>query len=180
MIWLETLIELKFLNSSFSSFSLIEIRQTILCRAIRADGVSINSILPPLLHSQSDDMETRGFDPHPLPLTPHPSPLTPHPSPLTKIVPLNPIKVNHWNTANLPTRADSHPRVVNFFQTKGSPHISRPGLLARGIRNEICTGKPFLLIYKKTFDIQRILQSTWRSFDVPGNPFIIHNPSIYK
>ena len=44
---LETLIELKFFNSSFSSFNIIESRQIILYQAIRANSISSNSILPP-------------------------------------------------------------------------------------------------------------------------------------
>ena len=32
---------------AFRGFSLIEVRQTVLCRAIRADSISINSSLPP-------------------------------------------------------------------------------------------------------------------------------------
>ena len=57
MIWSETLIALKFLNSSCSSSNcairafracrLIGIRQTVLCRAIRGDSISVNSALPP-------------------------------------------------------------------------------------------------------------------------------------
>ena len=46
MIRLETLIELKLLNSSFS---LIEIRQAVPCRAIRGNGISVSSTLPPFL-----------------------------------------------------------------------------------------------------------------------------------
>ena len=46
LIRLETLNELKFLNSSLSSFSSIEIRQTVPCRAIRGSSISVNSILP--------------------------------------------------------------------------------------------------------------------------------------
>ena len=49
MIRLETLIELKFLNSSFSSCSPIEMRQTARCRAIRGNSISVNSTLPPPL-----------------------------------------------------------------------------------------------------------------------------------
>ena len=50
MIRLETLIELKSLNSSFSSFFLlIEIRQTVPYRAIRGNSISVNSTLPPLI-----------------------------------------------------------------------------------------------------------------------------------
>ena len=57
MIRLQTLVELKFLNSSFSSsnfsirairaYHLIETRQTVPCRAIRGDGISVSSSLPP-------------------------------------------------------------------------------------------------------------------------------------
>ena len=57
MIWLEALIELKFINSirsssnlsirAFRSYPLIEIRQAVLCRAIRGDSISVNS-KPPL------------------------------------------------------------------------------------------------------------------------------------
>ena len=56
-IRLETLIELKFLDSSFSSsnssirlvraYPLIDIRQSAPGRAIRADSISVNSTLPP-------------------------------------------------------------------------------------------------------------------------------------
>ena len=42
------LFELKFLNSSFRACPPIEIKQTILCRAIRADSISVISTLPPL------------------------------------------------------------------------------------------------------------------------------------
>ena len=58
---MEALIELKFLNSSLSSSSivflssrafraypLIEIRQTVPCRAIRGNNIPVNSTLPPL------------------------------------------------------------------------------------------------------------------------------------
>ena len=45
MIWLETLIELKF--RAFRDYPLIEIRQTILYRAIRGNSISVNSTLPP-------------------------------------------------------------------------------------------------------------------------------------
>ena len=61
MMRLETLIELKFHNSSFSSsnFSirafracpLIKIRQTVPCRAIRGNSISVNSTLPPLYNN---------------------------------------------------------------------------------------------------------------------------------
>ena len=61
-IRLETLLELKFLDSSFSSsnisirafraYYLVEIRQTILCRAFRGNSISVNSILPPSLGDQ--------------------------------------------------------------------------------------------------------------------------------
>ena len=47
MIQLETLIELKFFNLTFQAYPLIELRQTILYRAIRADSISINSTLSP-------------------------------------------------------------------------------------------------------------------------------------
>ena len=47
MTRLEALTEFKLVNSSFSSFSLVDIEQTILCRAIRADGISVNGTLPP-------------------------------------------------------------------------------------------------------------------------------------
>ena len=55
---LETLIDLKFLNSSFSNsnfsirafraYPLIEIRQTVPCRAIRGSNISVSTALPPL------------------------------------------------------------------------------------------------------------------------------------
>ena len=58
VIWLETLIELKLFNSSFSSskywiqafraYPLSEIRQTVPCRAIRGSSISVSSSL---LHS---------------------------------------------------------------------------------------------------------------------------------
>ena len=48
MMRLETLIELKCLNSSCSSLSSIEIEQTVPCRAIRGNSISVNSTLPPL------------------------------------------------------------------------------------------------------------------------------------
>ena len=48
MIRLETLIGLKFLDSSFSSF-LIETRQAILYRAIRANSISVSSNYSPRL-----------------------------------------------------------------------------------------------------------------------------------
>ena len=41
----ETLIELEFLDSSFSSYPVIEIRQTAPCRAIRGNSISVNSTL---------------------------------------------------------------------------------------------------------------------------------------
>ena len=44
---LETLVEVKFLNSSCSSLPSFEIRQTVPCRAIRGNGISVNSTLPP-------------------------------------------------------------------------------------------------------------------------------------
>ena len=48
MIWLETLIELNCLsNRSCRAYPLIEIKQTVPCRAIRGDGISVNSTLPP-------------------------------------------------------------------------------------------------------------------------------------
>ena len=57
MIRLGTLIELKFLNSSFSSSNLstrafracplVEIGRTVPCRAIRGNSISVNSTLPP-------------------------------------------------------------------------------------------------------------------------------------
>ena len=57
MIRLETLIELRFLNSNFSSskfsirafraYPLIEIRQTVPCRAIQGNIISVSSTLPP-------------------------------------------------------------------------------------------------------------------------------------
>ena len=57
MMRLETLVELKFLNSSFSSsnfsirafraYPLVEIEQTVPCRAIRGNSLSVNSTLPP-------------------------------------------------------------------------------------------------------------------------------------
>ena len=56
MIQLETLVELKSLNSSCSSnlsvrvvrvYPLIEIWQAVPCRAIRANCISVNSTLPP-------------------------------------------------------------------------------------------------------------------------------------
>ena len=52
MIRLETLIELK---PQFENFELvlIEIRQTVPCRAIRGDSISVNSALPPLLKGTS-------------------------------------------------------------------------------------------------------------------------------
>ena len=50
-------VELEFLSSSFSSsnfsirafraYPLVEIRQTVPCRAIRGDGISVKSTLPP-------------------------------------------------------------------------------------------------------------------------------------
>ena len=46
MIRLETLTELKILNSSFSLFSFIELRQSIIYRAIRANNISINTVPP--------------------------------------------------------------------------------------------------------------------------------------
>ena len=62
MIRLETLIERKFLNSSFSNsnfsirvvraYPLIKLRQTILNRAIRGDSISVSSTLPPLSRSR--------------------------------------------------------------------------------------------------------------------------------
>ena len=48
MIRCETLIELKYLNSSFWAYPLIEIRQTAPCRAIRGSSISVSSALPPL------------------------------------------------------------------------------------------------------------------------------------
>ena len=60
MIQLETLIELKFVDSKVSSsncsylvvraYYIVATRQTILCRAIRGNSISVNSI-PPLLSS---------------------------------------------------------------------------------------------------------------------------------
>ena len=51
MILLETLIELKCLNSSLSSLSFsFELRQAGPCRAIRGNSISVNSTLPPLIH----------------------------------------------------------------------------------------------------------------------------------
>ena len=51
MIRLETLVELKFPIRVVRVYPLIETRQTSIDRAIRADSISINSILPPsLLH----------------------------------------------------------------------------------------------------------------------------------
>ena len=48
MIRLETLIELKFLNSIyFRAYPLIEIGQAIPCRAIRGISISVSSTLPP-------------------------------------------------------------------------------------------------------------------------------------
>ena len=57
MTRLEALIELKFINSSLSSsnfeirafraYPLVEVRQTAPCRAIRGNGISVNSTLPP-------------------------------------------------------------------------------------------------------------------------------------
>ena len=54
---METLIELKYLNLSFSSstnvirafraYPLVEIRQTVPCRAIRGNSISVNSTLTP-------------------------------------------------------------------------------------------------------------------------------------
>ena len=54
---LGTLIELKFIGLSFSSsnlsiryvraYYLVEIRQTVPCRAIRGNSISVNSTLPP-------------------------------------------------------------------------------------------------------------------------------------
>ena len=46
MMWLETLIELNFLNSSFLIYPL-EIRQTVPCRAVRGNSISVNSALAP-------------------------------------------------------------------------------------------------------------------------------------
>ena len=61
MLRLETLIELEFLNSSFSSLLyLIGIRQTIIYRALRADSISINSALPPSLLCPCRATEVRG------------------------------------------------------------------------------------------------------------------------
>ena len=61
MMRLETLIELRFLNSSFSrsnfsirvvrAYPLIEIRQTAPCREIRGDGISVNRAHPLPLRS---------------------------------------------------------------------------------------------------------------------------------
>ena len=48
VIRLETLIELKCLNSFFRVYPLVEIRQTVPYRAMRADSISVNSTLPPL------------------------------------------------------------------------------------------------------------------------------------
>ena len=45
MLRLETLIDLKFINSSFSNL-LSKFDKTVLYRAIRADGISVNSTLP--------------------------------------------------------------------------------------------------------------------------------------
>ena len=44
----ETPIELKFLNSSFRAHPLVETRQTVPCRAIRGNSISVNSTLHPL------------------------------------------------------------------------------------------------------------------------------------
>ena len=43
----ETLIELKFLNSSFRVYPLTEITQTAPCRAIGGNSISVNSTLHP-------------------------------------------------------------------------------------------------------------------------------------
>ena len=50
MMRLETLIELKLLNSIrvVQACPLVEIRQTAPCRAIRGDSISVSSTLPPL------------------------------------------------------------------------------------------------------------------------------------
>ena len=46
------LVELKFLNSSFSSLSsLMEIRQIVPCRAIRAHSISVSSTFPPSFYN---------------------------------------------------------------------------------------------------------------------------------
>ena len=65
MIRLESLIELKCLNSSFSSsnvsiqafraYPLIEIGQAVPCRAIRGNGISVNST-PPLVNRSPHSM----------------------------------------------------------------------------------------------------------------------------
>ena len=57
MIRLESLLELKFINSSISSsnfsirafraYPLVEIRRTVPCRAIRGSSISVSSIIPP-------------------------------------------------------------------------------------------------------------------------------------
>ena len=58
MIWLATLVELKFINLSCSNSILsipavryvppVDIRQTVPCRAIRGNSISVTSTLPPL------------------------------------------------------------------------------------------------------------------------------------
>ena len=54
MIRLETLIELNIVSSSCSSLIIIRlVFETIIYRAIRADSISVNSTLPPLLASST-------------------------------------------------------------------------------------------------------------------------------
>ena len=61
MIRLEIIIELKFLNSGFSSLPLVEIRQTAPRRAIRGNSISVNSTLPPLKNLGFERFDSSGL-----------------------------------------------------------------------------------------------------------------------